>query len=224
MSDIRVSGFNDIIFWQEDGIGIVVIRTNEKGLARRNFINEIIMALTTASTDDAVRSVAITGINNNFLSGMMDEPRTGQELLDFMNSTSTFLSVLYSIGKPVYSILSGDSLDIGREISLATDIIMASDRAMVGYSDGYKFRAGGSITSLRFPMLGVSAAEEHRNVDIVYPGNTLLDSAKKFILSDMGYSRHLMRRTRLRDMRISLLEEREELILRDISSGDQTKA
>ena len=223
MSDIRVSGFNDIIFWQEDGIGIVVIRTNEKGLARRNFINELIMALTTASTDDAVRSVAITGINNNFLSGMMDDPQTTQELLDFTNSTSTFLSVLYSIEKPVYSILSGDSIDIGREISLATDLIIASDRAKVGYSEGYKFRAGGSITSMRFPVLGVSTAEGSRNVDIVYPGGTLLDSAKKFILSDMGYSRHLMRRTRLRDMRISLMEEREELIFRD-SQGGQTKA
>ena len=223
MSDIRVSGFNDIIFWQEDGIGIVVIRTNEKGLARRNFINELIMALTTASTDDAVRSVAITGINNNFLSGMMDDPRTTQELLDFTNSTSTFLSVLYSIGKPVYSILSGDSIDIGREISLATDLIIATDSAKVGYSEGYKFRAGGSITSMRFPMLDVSAAENSRNVDIVYPGGTLLDSAKKFILSDMGYGRHLIRRTRLRDMRISLMEEREELIFRDFPGG-QTKA
>lgn len=223
MSDIRVSGFNDITFWQEDGIGVVVIRTDERGFARKNFVNELIMALTTASTDDQVRSVAITGINNNFLSGIIDKPGSNGELLDFLNSTSTFVSVLYSIGKPVYSILSGNSIDVGREISLATDLVISSDKAMVGYNEGYKFMAGGSMTSLRFPRMTVSAAREGQNVDLVYPANTLLDSAKKFIIEDSGFSRHLMRRTRMRDMRLSLLEEREEMIFGHGSSLNQTR-
>jgi enoyl-CoA hydratase/carnithine racemase len=224
MSDIRVSGFNDIIFWQEDGVGIIVIRSNENGLARRNFINELIMALTTASTDDMVKSVAITGINNNFLSGLIDAPKNSHELFDFLNYTSTFLSVVYSLGKPIYSILSGDSLDLGREISLATDIIISSDSANIGFSKNYRFMAGGSITSLRFPLLDVSVATEGKNVDLVYSGKTLLESAKKFIISDSGRSRHLMRRARLRDMRVTLLEEGEDILFRENQAGNHTSA
>ncbi|MCL4330497.1 MAG: enoyl-CoA hydratase-related protein [Candidatus Thermoplasmatota archaeon] len=213
MSNLRVEGYDDIVFWQEDGIGVIVIKSSAESRARIRFFEEIIMALTAAATDENVRAVAITGMNRNFLKEVVYPDENSIKFRENLTRlASAYLSLIYTMEKNVYTLLNGDSTDIGMEIALSGDVVIASASASLGYSRNWKFCCGGSLTSLRFPALEISQATAGKNCDIVFQSDTFLDESKKFIQRDYGYSRFLMRRRRMDNLRIALLEEKEEFL------------
>ncbi len=212
MNNLRVEGFNDIVFWQESGIGVIVIKTSQDSKARPELFEELIVALTTAATDDNVKAVAITGMNRNFLKEVVGDNGSSEFRERMFRFTSAYLSTVYSLEKNVYALVGGDSTDIGMEIALSADLILTSEGVSLGFNQGWKFCCGGSLTALRFPLLSASKALSGRNCDIVLPSATFLDASREFILKDLGFPRHLMRRRRMENLRISLLEEKEEFL------------
>ncbi len=213
MSDVRVKGFYDITFWQDAGIGLIVLRSDDDGMINVNALAELVAALGTASIDDNVKAVAITGMNNHFSTGIKGDSvdrKTAEEIFSHSNS---LLSLIFSLEKPVFSVLPGDATDAGYEIALLGDRILAADGAKVGYSRGHGFLVGGSITTGRFrDNLSIAEASEGKNVDTVLPRDTLLEDAKKYILENQGYDFHLIRRRFMRGLRESLLEEKESYL------------
>lgn len=215
MNNVRVKGFKDITFWQDSGIGLIVLRSDPQGLVNWNAIGELVASLGTASIDDKVEAIAITGLNENFSTGLKVEQNNIETAREILDATNSLVSLVYSLEKPIFSILSGHSVNAGYEIALLSDVIMSHDQNKVGFDMGYNFTSGGSITSLRFRnRLDVSMAEERKNVDLVLPKETLLEDAKKFILDHKDFDYHLVRRRAMRGLRESMLEERENFIRR----------
>lgn len=209
MSDIRVKGYDDITFWQEEGIGLIVLRSPDNGLLRPNVINELITSLGTAAIDDKVKAIGMTGINDNFSRGISMENITIIEAQQLLESTNALASIIYSIEKPIFSILNGNAIDAGYEIALLTDVIISSNSAKVGFSPNHKFILGGSLTLSRFRRLQINEAEEGKNVDKVFNRENLLNDSKDYILQNLGYDYHLIRRNLMRDLKGAMMEERD---------------
>ncbi len=213
MNNVRVKGFKDITFWQDGGIGLIVLRSDQGGLVNWNAISELVAALGTASIDDKVTSIAITGLNENFSSGLKSETADMETAMAILDSANSLISLVYSLEKPIFSILSGDAIDAGYELALMSDVVISHSENKVGFTSGYNFTVGGSITAGRFKnALSVSSAEEGKNVDVVLPKDTLLDDARKYVLEHQGYNYHLLRRRAMRGLRESILEERENFL------------
>ena len=203
--------FRDIAVWNEDSLGIIVLKSTEDGEVRRSVFSELILALGMASSDENIGAIVLAGLNRNFVSRIeMCSDLTC--LLHTTDSLSALLSMVYSSSKPIYTILTGDAVDIGYEVALLGDCVISAEDLRVGVSKNYLFRLGGSVSSLRFSDIALSEPVAGKNVDKIFPRKDLLGDAKKFILDDYWASRPLLRRRKLSDSRIAILEEHRALI------------
>ncbi|AKA49607.1 hypothetical protein IX51_11390 [uncultured archaeon] len=213
MNNVRVKGFNDITFWQDSGIGLIVLRSDDNGLINWNAINELVAAIGTASIDDKVKSIAVTGMNEHFSVGLKADSTDFETAKAILESANSLISLIYSLEKPVFSVLSGDAIDAGYELALLGDVVISHEENRVGFNRGYNFSIGGSITVQKFRnKLDLCDASEGSNVDVLLPKDKLLDEAKKYILNHQDYSYHLLRRRSMRGLRESILEERENFL------------
>jgi hypothetical protein len=187
MSNIRVQGYNQISFWQEENVGVIVLRTNSKGLIGVRGIEELLTALSIASVDKDVNSIAITGMNNIFCKGieMSDSKEEKKEFLDACTSLATLVS---SMRKPVFALLNGDAINEGYEIALLCDLIISKKSFSLGVDKGYHFKLGGSLTSQRFRKFRLSKAIEHENTDyLISVDETYLQESLKIIHQEESY-------------------------------------
>lgn len=209
MSDIRVKGFDNISFWREEDIGLIVIRTTSRGEIGKKTIDELIMALSTASIDPEVRSIAITGQNEYFAVGM-----EGSFSVNSLASLRGLASIVYSIEKPVFAIINGDAIDIGYELALLCDVMIASPNAKLGFKSKYSFSMAGSLSSLRYSHLEISRANEGLNCDYVFPPSDLLGESKEKIQAISSVNLVLRRKSRLRFIKEAMGEEHLEILSR----------
>ena len=217
MSDIRVDGYKSISFWQEDNIGLVVLRPDDNSRLETSHISELVTAVGTAAMDDGVKAVAITGLNMRYGTGFnFGDSKETENLVEYCGA---LLSLVYSIEKPVFTIVNGNAIDIGYEIALLGDVVLSSSAIEVGFNPSYTFMLGGSITSSRFKKLERGKVVSGVNVDITCNPESLLDDAKKYIIEHFPFDYPLVRRRRMISFRESLLEEREHFFKRN---GTQT--
>lgn len=203
MSDIRVKGFDDVSFWREDDIGLIVVRSSPDGQIRKKTVDELIMALSTASIDPSVNSVAVTGQNEVFCGDIGD----WENPTELLGSLRALASIIYSLEKPVNAIVNGDATDTGYELALLCDNIIASPQAKLGFNKSYMFSMGGSLSSVRFNGIEISKATERINCDYVFPASDLLGSAKEKIQETCSNNLVLRRKNRLRFIREAVGEE-----------------
>ncbi len=203
MSDIRVKGFDDVSFWREEDIGLIVIRASSTGQIRKKTLDELIMALSTASIDSSIKSIAITGQNEVFCRDIGD----WENPTDILNSLRALASIIYSLEKPINAILNGDATDTGYELALLCDTIIASPEAKLGFNTSYMFSMGGSLSSLRFNGIEIAKATEKVNCDYVFPHSDLLGQAKTKIQEICSNNYVLRRKNRLRLIREAVGEE-----------------
>lgn len=212
MSNLKVHGYKHITFWQEDGIGVIALRTDSRGIANVDIISELIMAFGTAVADDDVKSVALTGINRNFLAGL-NWYEESQDFLETVDMSHTLVNIIAALKKPVFCLLNGDAYDYGYELALLSDCIIAVEGANVGFNSGYLFMGGGTATWPRFRTLGRAAAAAGTNVDLVVPsGDNFLEEAKKFILANSGFDFSSVRKISLANIASAILIETDNLL------------
>ncbi len=207
MSDVKVAGFENISFWQEDGIGVIVLRS-KNGNADPRIFDELVLSLSQAAIDENVKCIAFTGLNLKFLRKVDFDPGNLASLLDYLERVQTFVSVIYSIRKNVYSIVNGNAINEGFEIALLSDFIISSDLARLGFETGYQYGMLGSMTGSRFNYPMESKAEKGSNCDYVIRSDNLLEESKKLILKDVGINRYLPRRIRLSQFEKAMVEEK----------------
>ncbi len=203
MSDIRVKGFDDVSFWREEDIGLIVVRASATGQIRKKTLDELIMALSTASIDPSIKSIAVTGQNEVFCRDIGD----WENPTDVLNSLRALASIIYSLEKPINAVLNGDATDTGYELALLCDTIIASPDAKLGFNPSYMFSMGGSLSSLRFNSFEISRATEKVNCDYVFPASDLLGEAKLKIQEICSNNQVLRRKNRLRFIREAVGEE-----------------
>ncbi|MCL4337569.1 MAG: enoyl-CoA hydratase-related protein [Candidatus Thermoplasmatota archaeon] len=210
MSDIRVKGFEDISFWREDEIGLIILRSSSSGKIKKHTLDELIMALSTASIDGSVESIAITGQNDFFATELLgwDNP------IEMLDSMRALASIIYSIEKPIYAIVNGDAIDIGYELALLCDTIISAPEAKLGLTKQYMFAMGGSLTSAKFLKTDVKKALEGMNCDYVFPASDLLGESKILIGETSNFKMVLKRKSHMRFIREALGEEHLALLAR----------
>ncbi len=218
MSNLKVHGYKHITFWQEDGIGVIAVRTDSSGRSNVNLLQELIMTFGTAVADDLVKAVALTGINHNFLSGLLwFEESQGFE--DTVDMSHTLVNIIAEMKKPVFALLNGDAIDYGYELALLSDYIIALDGVRVGFNDGYLFMAGGSLTWNRYSRLGIGPVEERVNADtVIGTEKDFLDEAKKIVMANSSFDFPSIRKLRLANISSAIHVETEKL-LRSYYSG-----
>ncbi len=210
MSDIRVKGFEEISFWREDEVGLIVLRSSVSGKIRKQTLDELLMALSTASIDSTVESIAITGQNDFFAAELLG----WEDPIEMLNSMRALASIIYSIEKPIYAIVNGDALDIGYELALLCDTIVCAPEAKLGFTKQYMFAMGASLTSSKFLKTEVRKALEGINCDYVFPASDLLGESKVLIGETSSFKMVLKRKSRMRHLREALGEEHLALLAR----------
>ena len=204
MNNVNVDGFSGISFWREDSLGIIVIKTNKNFNVTRNTIDEIILALTSASLDSEVKAVAFTGQNNYFANSI---EANKCETLDLLESARTLCLSLASFDKPVFALLNGPSKNSGYEISLLTDYIISTTNNEVGFSNDYEFIMGGSVTSQKFKSIDIGLAKENLNVDAVVARENFLGDSVELLNKINSHVMVQTRKSRLRHIREVLDDE-----------------
>lgn len=117
--------------------------------------NELVEAFTTASQDDEVRAIVVTGAGKAFCAGMdlsadnnvfgLDEnlQPTVEDMNNRLDDPEIFHNVrdtggrvtlaIYECTKPVIAAINGAAVGIGATMTLAMDIRLASEKARIGF-------------------------------------------------------------------------------------------
>ncbi|EQD31203.1 enoyl-CoA hydratase, partial [mine drainage metagenome] len=148
------------------------------------------------------------GINEIFLKEILLEDRKNAAY-DFFDYAHALIRTIYSVNKPIFSLVSGPAVGIGHEIALLSDVIIASSTASLGFPPGYNFVLLGSLTSSRFGIRLVEPAKEGSNADYVLGHDNFIEDAKNKIheLDTLKY--HLNRRFRLKGFEEAMLFEKD---------------
>jgi len=204
MNNITVDGFNNISFWREDEIGLIVLKGDPESNIARTTIDEIILALTSASLDEMVKCVAFTGQNNYFAKNLKIEDSS---LIGLLESTRTLSSAIASFEKPIFSLLNGPAINAGYELATLSDYLISTFDNEVGFDANYEFIMGGSLTSQRLRYTSVSKARPDFNVDAVLERDNFLGDSVELISKMNSNVFVQVRRARLSNIRHVLLEE-----------------
>ncbi len=115
-------------------------------------------------SNDAIRSVVITGSGEAFVGGAdisALKKRTPADALEGSSKGNEILRFLEGLNRPVIAAINGWALGGGCELALACDIRIASDRAKIGQTEvkiGIMPGYGGNIRLPR--LIGIGKAKE----------------------------------------------------------------
>lgn len=211
----KVVGYKEISFWQEDGIGVVVILSDDEGMVSMNFFNEFLKVMTLAITDDKVRSLAITGTDKNFLNGIRN---IGLEnTRDYLDLTSATVSFMTSIEKPIFSLINGKTRNLGVEFALLSDVIIARPDSEFILDNNFEPVMGFSLSASKYPFFRSGAPKEGFNCDVILDSEKFLEESSSFITRTGNPGLTLIRKNRFKDMRSVISTEREYFLMKAIS-------
>lgn len=122
---------------------------------------DLAAALKTASADDAVRAVVVTGAGRAFSAGAdisaVDDPYNVEDILN--TEYGAFLSAVQSAPKPVLSAINGPAAGIGMTLALICDLrVMARDAYLMSAFSNIGLVPDGGLTMLLTQELGYARA------------------------------------------------------------------
>jgi methylglutaconyl-CoA hydratase len=131
-----------ILCQTQDGVARITLNRPEKRNALNGeMIAELSHALLKSSQDEAVRVVLISGEGKDFCAGMdlvaLDRGNEASAL-DHMHTARQLADVLLAIRKhphPVVTAMRGRALGGGAGIALASDLVLASKSAWIGFPE-----------------------------------------------------------------------------------------
>ena len=124
----------------EPGILKVTLNRPEvRNAINHQLITELNAAYEKARKDDSVRAIIVTGAGTAFSAGLDLVAYRGKSPLEFRRFIETFYlemtEILYKMGKPVIAALNGPTLAAGCSIAFSCDMLIASERAIIGYPE-----------------------------------------------------------------------------------------
>ena len=132
--------FTVIKYSKDRNIAKIILNRPEK----RNAVNvdlstQLNAALLQAKEDAEVRAVIITGAGSAFCAGIDLAFFRGMKPVEFRKFMETFYGEMTDIqrnlGKPTIAALNGPALAAGCTIAFSCDIIIASEKAFIGYPE-----------------------------------------------------------------------------------------
>lgn len=169
--------YQNILWEQQGGVGIITLNRPEAlNALNRPHLIELNHAIERAKYDQSVRSVVITGAGRGFSAGADvkewgsgasdagDEPSAG-----WIDLAHSLIARIYRLPKPVIAAVNGVAVGAGCDITLASDLRVASTAARFGQAYiklGYCPDAGGSFLLPR--LIG-----EARAMEMIYTGRII---------------------------------------------------
>lgn len=160
---------------QRDEILLVKLNRPE----RRNALNlallkELIAVLSTASSNEDVRALVLTGNAQAFSAG---QDLKEEEPPDFVSTINAACSGLEQLGKPTVAAIDGWCIAGGLELALCCDIRVCADTAKIGDWHARINSIGGAGATVRLVRtLGIARAKE-----LVFSGQALDAQAARSI-------------------------------------------
>lgn len=148
--------YSTLLYTIDDGILTITLnRPDNLNAFTVEMANELVDAFTTASADDAVKVIVVTGTGKAFCAGM-DLTRAGNafgldttlkptledlhtklddpEMIEKVRDTGGRVTLaIYDCPKPVIAAINGAAVGIGATMTCAMDIRLASEKARIGF-------------------------------------------------------------------------------------------
>lgn len=167
--------YENILWEQQGGVGVITLnRPDALNALNRPHLAELNHAVDRARFDPSVRSLVITGAGRGFSAGADvkewgagyedDEPSAG-----WIDLAHALIMKIYRLPKPVVAAVNGVAVGAGCDITLASDLRVASTKARFGQAYiklGYCPDAGGSFLLPR--LIG-----EARAMEMIYTGRII---------------------------------------------------
>jgi enoyl-CoA hydratase/carnithine racemase len=167
--------YQNILWEEQGGVGIITLnRPDALNALNRPHLIELDHAVQRAAFDRKVRSLVITGAGRGFSAGAdvkewgagneEDEPSAG-----WIDLAHTLIMRIYRLPKPVVAAINGVAVGAGCDITLASDLRVASTKARFGQAYiklGYCPDAGGSFLLPR-------SIGEARAMELIYTGRII---------------------------------------------------
>jgi enoyl-CoA hydratase/carnithine racemase len=167
--------YRNILWEQQGGVGIITLnRPAALNALNQAHLIELDHAVQRAGFDPQVRSLVITGAGRGFSAGAdvkewgaareEDEPSAG-----WIDLAHALITHIYRLPKPIVAAVNGVAVGAGCDITLASDLRVASTAARFGQAFlklGYCPDAGGSFLLPR--LIG-----EARAMELIYTGRII---------------------------------------------------
>jgi len=125
--------FKNIIYESTDGVAKVTINRPPLNILNTETIGEIISALKNMQSDKNISVIIIAGAGDRAFSAGVDIKEHLPDKIDAtLEEFHKMFHVMIDINKPLVAIVNGLALGGGCELALASDIIIASEKAQFG--------------------------------------------------------------------------------------------
>lgn len=208
--------FKSIIYEKSDGIAIVTLnRPKVMNALNDEILLETSVLLDSIARDDEVKVVIVSGGDRVFAAGgdISYMAKAGPlEAEKFMSVCHETLDKIANLNKPVIAAIAGLALGGGCELALACDIRIASEGTMIGLPEinlGIFPGGGGTQRLVRVVgagwakyiimsgrLIDVNTAFQIGLVTAVYPGEKLMEEARKLARSLAAKSTLAMKATK----------------------------
>ena len=180
-----------VLVENRDGALVVTINRPDAGNSLNPAVGQgLVDALSAAATDDAVRSVIVTGAGEKIFCAGMDLKAfaAGED----MSAVGAGLKILSDCPKPVIAAVNGIAVAGGFEVMMRADLVVAADHAKFGIPEvkrGLVAAGGGTRLPTRIPLqialemgltgetFGAQRALELGLINRVVPGADVMDAA-----------------------------------------------
>jgi len=125
--------FKNIIYQSVNGVAKITINRPPLNILNTETIGEIISALKTAQADKNISLIVITGAGDRAFSAGVDIKEHLPDKIDAtLEEFHKMFHVMANISKPIVAVVNGMALGGGCELAIASDIIIASEKAQFG--------------------------------------------------------------------------------------------
>lgn len=180
-----------VLVENRDGALVVTINRPDAGNSLNPAVGQgLVDALSAAATDDAVRSVIVTGAGEKIFCAGMDLKAfaAGED----MSAVGAGLKILSDCPKPVIAAVNGIAVAGGFEVMMRADLVVAADHSKFGIPEvkrGLVAAGGGTRLPTRIPLqialemgltgetFGAQRALELGLINRVVPGADVMDAA-----------------------------------------------
>ncbi|MFH1625153.1 MAG: enoyl-CoA hydratase/isomerase family protein [Pseudomonadota bacterium] len=118
---------------------ITLNRPEVRNAVNDQLITELNAAYETARKDNSLGAIIVTGAGTAFSAGLDLVAYRGKSPLEFRRFIERFYlemtEILYKMGKPVIAAVNGPVLAAGCSIAFSCDMVIASERAIIGYPE-----------------------------------------------------------------------------------------
>jgi enoyl-CoA hydratase len=157
---------NTVLYEKKQKVAIITLNRPERlNAITRDLINGLIAQLKTASKDEDVLSVILTGAGRAFCAGEdLKETSAGKSFKDWVEETEGLQEVqrvVMDLGKPLIAAVRGYALGGGCEFAMSCDIRIAAEDARFGFPEtdvGLTITTAG--TKLLAQIVGLGKAKE----------------------------------------------------------------